>query len=207
MEHRTPQEIESESMKIIDSEAGSHSFSAEEWAIVRRIIHATADFEVMNSIRFHPRSIAAGVAAIKKGCPIYADTEMLAAAITKNLQKRFCCSVLCHVADPAIKIESASSGITRSALAVRKAASALTHGIIAVGNAPTALTETIKLCAEGLITPDLIIGMPVGFVGAAESKQQLFSSGLVYITMLGRKGGTPATVAAINALMNIAGGA
>jgi precorrin-8X/cobalt-precorrin-8 methylmutase len=207
MEYRTPQEIESESMKIIDAEAGSHSFSAEEWTIVRRIIHATADFEVMSTIRFHSGAIAAGVAAIKKGCPIYADTEMLAAAITKNLQKRFGCSVLCHVADTAIKTKSDSSGVTRSALAVRKAAPALTHGIIAVGNAPTALMETIKLCAEGLITPDLIIGMPVGFVGAAESKQQLFSSGLVYITMLGRKGGTPAAVAAINALISIAGGA
>jgi len=207
MEHRTPQDIESASMKIIEAEAGAHSFSAEEWNIVRRIIHATADFEVMNSIRFHPHAIAAGVAAIKKGCPIYADTEMLAVAVTKNVQARFGCSVLCHVADPAIKIESDSSGTTRSALAVRKAAPALTHGIIAVGNAPTALTEAIKLCTEGMITPDLIIGMPVGFVGAAESKQQLFSSNLVYITMLGRKGGTPATVAAINALMKIAGDA
>jgi precorrin-8X/cobalt-precorrin-8 methylmutase len=207
MEYRKPQDIESASMKIIDAEAGAHSFSAEEWAIVRRIIHATADFEVMHSIRFHPQAIAAGVAAIKKGCPIYTDTEMLAVAISKNVQERFGGSVLCHVADPAVKRESDSTGITRSALAVRKAAAELTHGIIAVGNAPTALTEVIKLCTEGMITPDLIIGMPVGFVGAAESKEALFSSGLVYITMLGRKGGTPATVAAINALMRIAGDA
>jgi precorrin-8X/cobalt-precorrin-8 methylmutase len=207
MEYRTPQDIESASMKIIDAEAGAHSFSAEEWTIVRRIIHATADFEVMHSIRFHPNAIAAGVAAIKKGCPIYTDTEMLAVAITKNMQKRFGCTVLCHVSDPAIKTESDSSGITRSALAVRKAAAALTHGIIAVGNAPTALTEVIKLSTGRMITPDLIIGMPVGFVGAAESKEALFSSGLVYITMLGRKGGTPATVAAINAMMKIAGDA
>ena len=207
MEYRTPQDIESTSMKIIDAEAGAHSFSAEEWTIVRRIIHATADFEVMHSIRFHPNAIAAGVAAIKKGCPIYTDTEMLAVAITKNMQKRFGCSVLCHVSDPAVKRESDSTGITRSALAVRKAAAALTHGIIAVGNAPTALTEVLKLSTERMITPDLIIGMPIGFVGAAESKEVLFSSGLVYITMLGRKGGTPATVAAINALMKIAGDA
>ncbi len=207
MEHRTPQDIESESMKIIDAEAGAHSFSAEEWIIVRRIIHATADFEVMNSIRFHPHAIAAGVAAIKNGCPIYADTEMLAVAVTKNIRERFGCSVLCHVADPAIKTESDSTGITRSALAVRKAAASLTRGIIAVGNAPTALNEAIKLSKEGIITPNLIIGMPVGFVGAAESKENLFSSGLVYITMLGRKGGTPATVAVINALMRIAGDA
>jgi len=207
MEYRKPQDIESASMKIIDAEAGTHSFSAEEWTIVRRIIHATADFEVMHSIRFHPNAIAAGVAAIKKGCPIYTDTEMLAVAITKNMQKRFGCTVLCHVSDPAIKTESDSSGITRSALAVRKAAAALTHGIIAVGNAPTALTEVIKLSTGRMINPDLIIGMPVGFVGAVESKEALFSSGLVYITMLGRKGGTPATVAAINALMKIAGDA
>jgi precorrin-8X/cobalt-precorrin-8 methylmutase len=207
MKYRTPQEIESESMNIIDAEAGAHSFSAEEWTIVRRIIHATADFEVMHSIRFHPHAIASGVAAIKKGCPIYADTEMLAVAINKNVQKRFGCCVHSHVADPEIKKESEASGITRSALAMRKAASVLNHGIIAVGNAPTALTEAIKMCTEGLITPDLIIGLPVGFVGAAESKDALFSSGLVCITMLGRKGGTPATVATINALMKIAGDA
>ena len=207
MKYRTPQEIESESMNIIDAEAGAHSFSAEEWTIVRRIIHASADFEVMHSIRFHPHAIAAGVAAIKKGCPIYTDTEMLAVAITKNVQERFGCRVLCHVADPAIKKESDASGITRSALAMRKAAAVMNHGIIAVGNAPTALTEAIRIFTEGMITPDLIIGMPVGFVGAAESKEALFSSGLVCITMLGRKGGTPATVATLNALMKIAGDA
>jgi precorrin-8X/cobalt-precorrin-8 methylmutase len=160
---------------------------------------------VMNTIRFHPRAIAAGVKAIKNGFPMYADTEMLAVAIKKNIKERFGCSVGCHVSDPAVKKESDRSGITRSALAVRKAVPSLTRGIIAVGNAPTALAEAIRLSKEGAIAPDLIIGMPVGFVGAAEAKEHLFSSGLVYVTMLGRKGGTPATVAVINALMKIAG--
>jgi precorrin-8X/cobalt-precorrin-8 methylmutase len=207
MDYRSPLDIESESMRIIEREAGAHSFSADEWSIVRRIIHATADFDVMNSIRFHPHAITAGVAALKKGCPVYADTDMLAVAVTKNIKERFGCSVLCHVADSEIKSESDCSGITRSALAVRKAAAALTCGIIAVGNAPTALNEAIRLCKDGIIAPDLIIGMPVGFVGAVETKEQLYSSGLVYITMLGRRGGTPATVAVINALMKIAGDA
>lgn len=205
MNYRNPQDIEDASMRIIDAEAGAHSFSADQWAIVKRIIHATADFEVMTSIRFHPDAIAAGVAAIKKGSPLYADTEMLAVAIRDNMQRQFGCSVICHVADPDVKNASRTTGTTRSILAVQKAAPLLSCGIIAIGNAPTALAEVITLCQKGAIKPNLVIGMPVGFVGAAESKNLLYSSGIVCITMLGRKGGTPATVAVINALMHMAG--
>lgn len=205
MNYRNPQDIEDASMRIIDAEAGAHSFSADQWAIVKRIIHATADFEVMTSIRFHPDAIAAGVAAIKKGSPLYADTEMLAVAIRDNMQRQFGCSVICHVADPDVKKASRTTGTTRSILAVQKAAPLLSCGIIAIGNAPTALAEVITLCQKGAIKPNLVIGMPVGFVGAAESKNLLYSSGIVCITMLGRKGGTPATVAVINALMHMAG--
>jgi precorrin-8X/cobalt-precorrin-8 methylmutase len=205
MNYRNPQDIEAASMRIIDAEAGAHSFSADQWAIVKRIIHATADFDVMTSIRFHPDAIAAGVAAIKKGAPLYADTEMLAVAIRDNMQRQFGCSVICHVADPDVKNASRTSGTTRSILAVQKAAPRLSCGIIAIGNAPTALAEVITLCQKGAIKPNLVIGMPVGFVGATESKNLLYSSGIVCITMLGRKGGTPATVAVINALMHMAG--
>lgn len=205
MNYRNPQDIEDASMRIIDAEAGAHSFSADQWTIVKRIIHATADFEVMTSIRFHPDAIPAGVAAIKKGFPLYADTEMLAVAIGENIQRQFGCSVICHVADLDVKNASRTTGTTRSILAVQKAIPRLSRGIIAIGNAPTALTEVITLCQQNTIKPDLIIGMPVGFVGAAESKNLLYSSGIVCITMLGRKGGTPATVAVINALMQIAG--
>ncbi len=205
MNYRSPRDIEEESMRIIDAEAGAHSFSEDEWTIVKRIIHATADFDIIKSIRFHPDAIASGVAAIKTGAPLYADTEMLAVAIRKKVQRQYGCSVICHVADAEIKNTSRSTGTTRSVLAVQKAAPRLTRGIIAIGNAPTALMEVITLCQQGTITPNLVVGMPVGFVGAAEAKEILYSSGIVCITMLGRKGGTPATVAVINALMQLAG--
>jgi len=205
MNHLSPQDIEAESMRIIDREAGPHSFSEDEWTIVRRIIHATADFEVMKTIRFHPQAIAEGIEAIKKGCPVYADTQMLKAAIAGKVREQYGCSAVCLVADDEVQRVSKASGITRSAAAMQAAAALLHGGVIAIGNAPTALFEAIKLCREGALQPSLIIGMPVGFVGAAESKQALLDSGRIYITMLGRKGGTPATVATINALMQLAG--
>ena len=206
MNHLSPQDIEAESMRIIDREAGSHSFSEDEWTIVRRIIHATADFEVMKTIRFHPQAIAAGIAAMKQGNPVYTDTQMLKAAIGGKLQEQYGCSAVCLVADDEVQRVSTASGITRSAAAMQAAAASLQNGIVAIGNAPTALFEAVGLCREGAMSPALIIGMPVGFVGAAESKQALLESGLVSITMLGRKGGTPAAVATINALMQLAGG-
>jgi precorrin-8X/cobalt-precorrin-8 methylmutase len=206
MNHLSPQDIEAESMRIIDREAGSHSFSEDEWTIVRRIIHATADFEVMKTIRFHPQAIAAGIAAMKQGNPVYTDTQMLKAAIGGKLQEQYGCSAVCLVADKEVQRVSTASGITRSAAAMQAAAALLQNGIVAIGNAPTALFEAVGLCREGAMSPALIIGMPVGFVGAAESKQALLESGLVSITMLGRKGGTPAAVATINALMQLAGG-
>ena len=205
MNHLSPQDIEAESMRIIDREAGSHSFSEDEWTIVRRIIHATADFEVMKTIRFHPRAIAAGIEAIQQGSPVYADTQMLKAAIGDKALEKYGCSAVCLVADDEVKRVSKASGITRSAAAMQAAAASLQNGIAAIGNAPTALFEAIKLSREGAMSPALIIGMPVGFVGAAESKAALLESGLVSITMLGRKGGTPAAVATINALMHLAG--
>jgi precorrin-8X/cobalt-precorrin-8 methylmutase len=206
MNHLSPQDIEAESMRIIDREAGSHSFSEDEWTIVRRIIHATADFEVMKTIRFHPQAIAAGIAAMKQGNPVYTDTQMLKAAIGGKLQEQYGCSAVCLVADSEVKRVSTASGITRSAAAMQAAAASIEGGIVAIGNAPTALFEAIRLCREAVMSPALIIGLPVGFVGAAESKAALLESGLVSITMLGRKGGTPAAVATINALMQLAGG-
>ena len=206
MNHLSPQDIEAESMRIIDREAGTHSFTDDEWTIVRRIIHATADFEVMKTIRFHPQAIAAGIAAMKQGNPVYTDTQMLKAAIGGKLQEQYGCSAVCLVADDGVQRVSKASGITRSAAAMQAAAATLQNGIVAIGNAPTALFEAVRLCREGAMSPALIIGMPVGFVGAAESKQALLESGLVSITMLGRKGGTPAAVATINALMQLAGG-
>ena len=200
----SPREIEEESMKIIEREAGSHRFAGDEWNVVRRVIHATADFEFLKTIRFHSKAIDSGLKAVKGGLPIYTDTEMLAAAINKDAQDRRGCRILCLVADGDVRKESEITGETRSAVAMRRAVPLLKGGIIAIGNAPTALSEALCLFEKGEISPDLIIGMPVGFVGALESKERLCRSECCYITNLDRKGGTPATAAVINALIKIA---
>ena len=204
MKKMTPQEIEIESFYIIDEEACSHEhLTDEQWQIVRRMIHATADFDFITTVRFHARALAAGCRALGSGAAIYTDTAMLAAAIGKGVKDGFGCEVFCLVADDEVKQESKESGETRSAIAMRKAASRLNGGIVAIGNAPTALHEAITLCEKGVLKPELIIGLPVGFVEARESKERLWESGLVCITNLDRKGGTPATAAALNALLNI----
>ena len=204
MERRTPQEIESESMRIIDSEAGGHGFGKDEWRVVRRVIHATADFDFVKTIRFHPDAVSRGVQAVRGGAPIYTDTEMLAAAMGHKAAAGWGCPILCCIADEDVRDESLRTGETRSAIAVRKAAPELDQGIIAVGNAPTALHQVIDLFEKKSLVPALVIGMPVGFVEALESKERLYRSGLAGITNLDRKGGTPAAAAVLNALLRLA---
>ncbi len=204
MKKMSPQEIESESFRIIETETGTRDrFSADQWLIVRRMIHATADFDFKQSVRFHPQAIAAGCAALKKGAAIYTDTAMLAAAIGKGAKDACGCEVFTLVADDEVIRESRATGETRSALALKKASSRLTGAIVAIGNAPTALHEAITLCTQGQLQPALIIGLPVGFVEALESKERLWASGLVCITNIDRKGGTPAAAATLNALMRL----
>ena len=205
MKKLTPGEIEQESFRIIESEAGPHDhMTSQEWALVRRIIHATADFDIMKTIRLHPHALASGLSALKNGCPIYADTNMLGAGINKKAVEQRGSKIFCFVSDEDVKKESALTHETRSAIAIRKAAPRLMGGIIAIGNAPTALHEALSLCEQGKLEPALIIGMPVGFVEALESKQRLLESSCIYITNLDRKGGTPAAAAAMNALLTLA---
>jgi len=205
MKKLTPHEIEQESFRIIETEAGPHErFSDDEWAVVRRIIHATADFSIIKTIRFNPAAIASGLHALRAGRSIYTDTEMLAAGINKKALGKWGCQIVCLVSDEEVRKKSAQTGATRSALAIRKAAKRVQGGIIAIGNAPTALHEAITLFEKGVLKPALIIGMPVGFVEARESKQRLSLSRMPHITNLDRKGGTPATAATVNALIRLA---
>lgn len=205
MKKLSPHEIEQESFRIIEAEAGPHDqFTDDEWAIVRRIIHATADFTIMKTIRFNPAAIASGIHALRGGRPVYTDTEMLAAGINKKALEKWGCRIVCLVSDEAVRKKSTQTGATRSAVAMRQAAKGMQGGIVAIGNAPTALHEAIALFEKGVLKPALIIGMPVGFVEARESKQRLSLSRIPHITNLDRKGGTPATAAAVNALIRLA---
>jgi precorrin-8X/cobalt-precorrin-8 methylmutase len=197
-----PEEIESESFRIIDDEAGLHGWGVPEWQIVRRAVHTSADFEYVRSMVISEDAVAQAVAAIKNGAGIVTDTNMALSGISKARLTPFGCAVTCHVADADVAELALQEGITRSIAAMRKAVSNPLNRIFVIGNAPTALFELLRLTAEGTAQPELIIGLPVGFVGAEESKNALATGnhGIPFITNTGRKGGSNVAAAVVNAL-------
>jgi len=199
-----PREIETESFRIIDREAGPHGFPPEQWQIVRRMIHTSADFDYLRTARFHPQAIPAGTAAIRAGKPIITDTNMARAGIRKTDAQRFGIAATCHMDAPAIHAAAGSSGTTRATAAVDAAAAEMSGGIYVVGNAPTALLRLIELVRSGRARPALIVGLPVGFVNAAESKAALAKLDHPFITNEGRKGGSNVAAAVVNALLLLA---
>jgi precorrin-8X/cobalt-precorrin-8 methylmutase len=200
-----PEEIESTSFDIIDQEVGDHDFDGSQWPIVRRMIHTTADFEFKDMVRFHPGAIPAGIKAICSGKMIITDTNMARAGIrTKDLAK-FGVTVKCYMNDPLILEKAKSNGTTRAKAAVDIAVNDMRDGIYVVGNAPTALLRLIELINDGQARPALIIGLPVGFVNAAESKAALMEMDCPYISNIGRKGGSNLAASVVNALTILAG--
>ncbi len=209
-----PEAIEPRSLAIIDVEAPQpRPFQGEAWEVVRRLIHTTADFELMERVRFHPGAIAAGVEALRNGCTVVTDTEMARVGIPERRIRPLGCRVLCLLNDPLTEALATERGLTRTAAAVdlvMEGRSPLLKGgaegcILAVGNAPTALLRILERLREGLPAPALIVGMPVGFVLAAESKDCLVEQEAVsFITILGRKGGSPLAAATVNALAILA---
>ncbi len=198
-----PLEIEAESFRIIESEIGSTDFTPEQFAVVRRCIHATGDFSFADNMLFHSKAIEAGLNAIRSGKNILVDVNMAASGVSKPLLAKFGGKVICRIADPETVTRAKSRTQTRSEVAIERALED-NIGIVAVGNAPTALLKTMELMDKGAFSPDLVIGVPVGFVNAAESKEILASKLYPFITALGRKGGTPVAVAAVNALLRLA---
>ena len=198
------EQIELESFRIIDHEAGPHSFSPQEWQIVRRMIHTSADFDYLRTVRFHPRAIRMGLEALRAGKPIVTDTRMAAAGIRKKELKRFDVAVNCYVDDPGVHAAARSSNTTRAETAVDAAVAEMPDGIYVIGNAPTALLRLIERMRSGEARPALIVGLPVGFVNAAESKAALAALDHPYITNTGRKGGSNVAAAVVNALLLLA---
>ena len=195
-----PDDIEALSFKIIDEEAGAHDFPVDQWAIVRRMIHTSADFEYMQTVRFHPQAIQAGLAAIRGGKAIFTDTNMAKVGIRKGELNAFSATVDCLIMDPEVTRIAEESGTTRARAAVDAVANRLADGIYVVGNAPTALLRLIELIEEGRTRPALVVGLPVGFVNAAESKAALMALDVPYISNIGRKGGSNVAASVVNAL-------
>lgn len=196
------QDIEDRSMAVIEAEvAEPRPFVGDEWLVVRRMIHASADFELLDLVRFHPLAVQSGMAALGRGRPVITDTHMAAAGLSARLYQPLGCVVHCMIKDPRVLDVSRSRGITRSSAAVDMGAQEYPDAIWVIGNAPTALLRLIELVRAGRTCPALIVGMPVGFVQASESKDALMGlTDTPYISIRGRKGGSALAAAALNAL-------
>lgn len=200
--------IEHDSFAIIDAEAGPHAYSADQWPVVRRMIHANADFEFNGLTDFHPAAVEAGLAAILKGgSPIVADVEMICVGLSASRLKHFGITPHHFISDADVIAQAQAEDTTRAVQAMRKAhrQGLLDGAIVGIGNAPTALIEVVRLIKEEGARPALVIGMPVGFVSAAESKDLMAEvQDVPWIVIRGRKGGSTLVVAAIHALLGVA---
>ena len=189
-------------------EAGPHAYRVDEWPLVRRMIHANADFEFNGLTAFHPRAMQAGLARILAGgTPVVADVEMICVGLSRPRLDHFGITTHQFISDPDVIDAARRDDTTRAVQAMRKAhrRGLLAGAIVGIGNAPTALIEVVRLIREEGCRPALVIGMPVGFVSAAESKALLMEIDTVpWVAIRGRKGGSTLVVAALHALLGLA---
>jgi len=200
-----PKEIEEKSMKIIEEGVGSHSFSPNEFIVVKRTIHTTGDFDYKNIVVFRNEPVKTALQKIKAGCRIVTDTRMAYTGINKKALQKANCTLNCFIGEDRVFEISKKRGITRAMAAMDMAAGKGFH-IFVIGNAPTALFRLGELIQERKIKPDLIIGVPVGFVGAAESKEYIRNFDFPSITTMGTKGGSNVAASIVNALLYMAVG-
>jgi precorrin-8X/cobalt-precorrin-8 methylmutase len=202
--------IEARSFEIIDRErSGADGFPAAHWEIVRRMIHACGDPGLAAAVRFSPEAIESGVGALRRGAPLYVDSNMIRSGLSLPRLRSAWPGygpdrIHCHVADPAVARQAEQSGLPRSLFALRKAQAALAGGIAVFGNAPVALLELNRLIIEDGLRPALVLAMPVGFVHVVESKEELMGLGVPFVATAGRRGGSTLAVAAVHALCTLA---
>jgi precorrin-8X/cobalt-precorrin-8 methylmutase len=205
---RAGQAIEHDSCAIIDAEAGPHAYAAEQWPIVRRMIHANADFEFNGLTDFHPDAVEAGIQALLRGnAAMVADVEMICSGLSQPRLAHFGVRTHQFISDPDVIESAKAEDTTRAVQAMRKASrlGLLQGAVVGIGNAPTALIELVRLIREEGQRPALVVGMPVGFVSAAESKDLMAElRDVPWIVIRGRKGGSTLVVAAIHALLALA---
>lgn len=199
-----PKEIEKRSFEIIGFLLDKYSFPDFKKSVVTRIVHATADLSYAEDLSFSKGALETGVKALRSGANIITDVTMLKAGINRKILGSFGGEVICLLNDKDIIRKSRELNVTRAVLALRKASKFINGSIIAIGNAPTALFELCDLVRERRVSPALIVGVPVGFVGAVESKEELRSLKVPYITNKSRKGGSSVAASCINALLKIA---
>lgn len=197
---KIPMEIEKRSFEIIGEEMGKHCFSPRELSIIKRVIHTTADFEYKDLVYIRENAIDKALELLSKGITIYTDTKMAFSGINKAALKKLNCKVECYVDREDVSVIAKERGITRSMAAVEKAVEEEVKFFV-FGNAPTALYKLKELIVEGRSKAEFIIGAPIGFVGAAESKEEIEKLNIPLITVRGRKGGSTVAASIVNALM------
>lgn len=195
-----PMEIEKRSMEIIESGLPK-GIPEENKAVVKRVIHCTADFDYAENLAFSKDAVQKAVSALKEGCDIITDTQMALAGINKTAASKLGCSIHCFMSDPDVAEKAKELGCTRAAISMEKAKELDRPLIFVIGNAPTALLKLREFIDAGEIAPLLVIGVPVGFVNVVESKNAIMETNVPYIISKGRKGGSNVAAAIVNALM------
>ena len=196
-----PADIEKRSMEIILEELGEVKLDEEKISIIKRVIHTSADFDYVRTLHFSEGAVEKALGALKKGATIVTDTNMARAGINKAGMDKLGCKAVCYMADADVAAQAKIDGSTRAAACMDKACLIEGPVIIAIGNAPTALVRLDELIKEGKINPELVIGVPVGFVNVVEAKEIIMRTGVPYIVARGRKGGSNIAAAICNALI------
>ena len=206
MQTKKGQSIEDASMEMIENEIGIHHYNEKEWPIVRRVIHSTADFDFAgkNKLIFSKNAVESGMDALQIGRSIVVDVNGVIGGLNKQNPKDFGNKIICNISSLEVMDSAKRQNKTRSQVSMRIASSDIDGGIVVIGNAPTALLELIGMVKENLVKPALIIGIPVGFICASESKEELSKlSEVPFITNVGRKGGSSSASAIVNALYKL----
>jgi precorrin-8X/cobalt-precorrin-8 methylmutase len=199
-----PEEIDRESLKMVQASLPKTlALAPQEHYILCRIVRAEGDPDIARAVRFSPGAVGKGLAALKEGTDIATDVRMVEMGISKTLLRDNHLSTRCLIDTEEVSRRAQREGTTRSVAAIRELGPFLDRAVVAIGNAPTALLALLDLIDEGKATPALVIGMPVGFVACAESKDELLKRSVPYITILGRRGGSSTAAATVNALLDL----
>lgn len=196
-----PMEIEKRSFEIISEELGGRKLDAEFAPVIKRVIHTTADFDYYDNLTFSAHAVQRMMAAIRAGCDVITDTTMAMSGINKRMLARFGGQARCFIGDEDVAQEAKARGVTRSLVSMEKAARLGQPLIFAVGNAPTALFSICELYRAGKLKPEMVVGVPVGFVNVVEAKEELMKTVPDYIVARGRKGGSNVAAAIVNAAL------
>lgn len=201
LENILPADIEKRSFEMITEELGDRVLDEMQAPVIKRVIHTSADFEYADTLCFSEKAVEIGLEALKKGACIVTDTQMGRSGINKKVIEKFGGEVYCFMSDADVADMAKKNGTTRAVASMEKAAALNKPLIFAIGNAPTALIQLYEMIETGRIRPELIIGVPVGFVNVVQAKELIMTADVPYIVARGRKGGSNVAAAICNALL------